>query len=191
MYIYIYIYKDTHACTNINTHIKCRCCWLSNPLPVRKDQNSNAVQENSFPNWSFWQFSSGLPAPDWFVKVAVYSRRREIPLMIEAASTSETSANSYQSTRINNLEDSHLHTRRRENLNLSDKFLSQNMQRFLYFKSFLVISSQSTLYDSCSWYSSREYPRKQLSHVCNFSLHNIGTGDQWTFALPVVLFLYN
>jgi hypothetical protein len=36
--------------------------------------------------------------------------------MKEAASTSETSVNFYQATRRNNLEDSHLHTRRRENL---------------------------------------------------------------------------
>jgi hypothetical protein len=37
-------------------------------------------------------------------------------LMMEAASTSETSVNFYQTTRRNNPEDSHLHTRRRENL---------------------------------------------------------------------------
>jgi hypothetical protein len=36
--------------------------------------------------------------------------------MMEAASTSETSVNFYQATWRNNLEDSHLHTRRRENL---------------------------------------------------------------------------
>jgi hypothetical protein len=36
--------------------------------------------------------------------------------MMEAASTSETSVSFYQTTRRNNPEDSHLHTRRRENL---------------------------------------------------------------------------
>jgi hypothetical protein len=36
--------------------------------------------------------------------------------MMETASTSETSVNFYQTTRRNNLEDSYLHTRRRENL---------------------------------------------------------------------------
>jgi hypothetical protein len=36
--------------------------------------------------------------------------------MMEAASTSETSVNFYQTTRPNNPEDSHLHTRRRKNL---------------------------------------------------------------------------
>jgi hypothetical protein len=39
-----------------------------------------------------------------------------IALMMEAASTSETSVNFYQTTRRNNPEDSHLYTRRRENL---------------------------------------------------------------------------
>jgi hypothetical protein len=39
-----------------------------------------------------------------------------IALMMGAASTSETSVNSYQTTRHSNPEDSHLHTRRRENL---------------------------------------------------------------------------
>jgi hypothetical protein len=39
-----------------------------------------------------------------------------IALMMEAASTSETSVNFCQTTRRNNPEDSHLHTRRRENL---------------------------------------------------------------------------
>jgi hypothetical protein len=37
-------------------------------------------------------------------------------LMMEAASTSETSANFYQTTRRNNSEDSHIFTRRCENL---------------------------------------------------------------------------
>jgi hypothetical protein len=43
-------------------------------------------------------------------------------LMMEAASTSETSANFYQTTRRNNPEDSPLDTRRRENL----KFRTNN-----------------------------------------------------------------
>jgi hypothetical protein len=38
-----------------------------------------------------------------------------IALMIEAASTSETSVNFYQTTRCYNSEDSHLRTHRREN----------------------------------------------------------------------------
>jgi hypothetical protein len=39
-----------------------------------------------------------------------------IALMMEAASTFETSVNFYQTTRFNNPEDRHLHARRRENL---------------------------------------------------------------------------
>jgi hypothetical protein len=39
-----------------------------------------------------------------------------IALMMEAARTSETSVNIYQTTQYNNPEDSHLHTHRRENL---------------------------------------------------------------------------
>jgi hypothetical protein len=39
-----------------------------------------------------------------------------IALMMEAASTSETSVNFYQTTRRYNPEDSHLRTHRRENL---------------------------------------------------------------------------
>jgi hypothetical protein len=41
---------------------------------------------------------------------------RTIALMMEAASTSETLLNFGQTTRRYNPEDSHLHTRRRENL---------------------------------------------------------------------------
>jgi hypothetical protein len=39
-----------------------------------------------------------------------------IVLLMDSASTSETSVKSYQTTGRNNPEDSHLHTRRRENL---------------------------------------------------------------------------
>jgi hypothetical protein len=39
-----------------------------------------------------------------------------IALMMEAVSASETSVNFYQTTRRYNPDDSHLHTRRRENL---------------------------------------------------------------------------
>jgi hypothetical protein len=56
--------------------------------------------------------------------IEVYGRFRgaycrammEAALMMKTVSTSETSVNFYQTTRRNNSEDSHLHTRRRENL---------------------------------------------------------------------------
>jgi hypothetical protein len=41
---------------------------------------------------------------------------RAIALMMDAASTSETSLNFYQTTQRNNPEDNHLHTLRRESL---------------------------------------------------------------------------
>jgi hypothetical protein len=45
---------------------------------------------------------------------------RATALMMEAASTSEASVNYYQTTQRNIPEDSHLHTRRRENLKSPD-----------------------------------------------------------------------
>jgi hypothetical protein len=50
-----------------------------------------------------------------FIGVAS-SIRAIIDPMMEAASTSETSVNFYQTTRCYNPEDTHLHTRRGENL---------------------------------------------------------------------------
>jgi hypothetical protein len=46
-------------------------------------------------------------------------------LMMEAANTSETSVNFYQTTGRNIPEDSHLHTRRRENLK-SHQYISSS-----------------------------------------------------------------
>jgi hypothetical protein len=51
-------------------------------------------------------------APCSLVEVII----RAIALMMDAASTSETSVNFYQTTQRNIPEDSHLYTRRRENL---------------------------------------------------------------------------
>jgi hypothetical protein len=60
--------------------------------------------------------------------VEVYRR------MVEAASTSETSVNFYQTTRRNNPEDSHIHTRRRQNLisQLSHYVLQHLLETSLY-----------------------------------------------------------
>jgi hypothetical protein len=50
------------------------------------------------------------------VSEVLVAASKAIALMMEAASTSETSVNFCQTTRRNNPEVSHLHTRRRENL---------------------------------------------------------------------------
>jgi hypothetical protein len=50
-----------------------------------------------------------------------YSRGLLIVLMMDTASTSETSVNFYQTTQRNNPEQSHLHTRRSENLKVAYK----------------------------------------------------------------------
>jgi hypothetical protein len=62
----------------------------------------------------FWDFATYcLVEIDDVPEVLTFSI---IVLMIEAVSTSETSVNFYQTTWRNIPEDSHLHTRRRENL---------------------------------------------------------------------------
>jgi hypothetical protein len=50
------------------------------------------------------------------MKMAVFWVLAPCSVMAEAASTSETSVNLYQTTRRNNPEESYLHTRRRDNL---------------------------------------------------------------------------
>jgi hypothetical protein len=49
-------------------------------------------------------------------KVEAWPEQRAIALMMEAVNTSETSVKFYQTRRRNIPEDSHLYTRRRENL---------------------------------------------------------------------------
>jgi hypothetical protein len=51
-----------------------------------------------------------------YTDVSVVLAARAIALMMEAASSSETLANFYQTTRRNNPEDCNLHTRRGEHL---------------------------------------------------------------------------
>jgi hypothetical protein len=68
----------------------------------------------------------------------VFSDAIIIALMMEAASTSETLVNFYQTTRRCNPEDSHLHIRRRENQNLITR---------LYYKDHFVNAVQGN--NSC------------------------------------------
>jgi hypothetical protein len=69
--------------------------------------------------------------------------------MMERASTSETSVNFYQATRRNKSEDSHLHTRCRENL-------KSELKR-LFYRGQLQCWGQSSLFiDLTSWPEKKE-----------------------------------
>jgi hypothetical protein len=57
-----------------------------------------------------------------------------IALMMEAASTSEKSVNFYHTTRCNNPEDSHLHSRRLKNLKFHQTQFSHKLTRFTAFR---------------------------------------------------------
>jgi hypothetical protein len=59
----------------------------------------------------FW-----VVGPCCLVEVPTFARGLLFALMMEAASISETLINFYKNARRNNPKDSHLHTRRRENL---------------------------------------------------------------------------
>jgi hypothetical protein len=55
-----------------------------------------------------------------------------IALMMEAASTSQTSVNFYHTTRRSNPEDSRLHTRRRENLKSHQNLTCVNFRKVFF-----------------------------------------------------------
>jgi hypothetical protein len=61
-------------------------------------------------------------------------------MMMEAASTSETSVNFYQTTRRNNSEDSYLHTLRRETLKSHSKASKFLVAQFQPFSTLLTLS---------------------------------------------------
>jgi hypothetical protein len=66
---------------------------------------------------------------------------RAIALMMQAASTSETSVDFYQTTRRYNLEDSHLHISGRENLKSHLQILVAKAPRYCIFMSFIINSA--------------------------------------------------
>jgi hypothetical protein len=98
------------------------------------------------------------------VKMAVFwvvAPCRAIALMMEAASTSETSVNFYQTTRRNNSEYSHLHTRRRENLKSHARWCFEKDRTILYLvltgsTHIIILSPYSTLSNLCSLHSLKE-----------------------------------
>jgi hypothetical protein len=82
-----------------------------------------------------------------------------IALTMETVQTSETSVNSYQTTRRYNPEDSHLHTHRHENLRpywitTTFSLILSNPQPSIY----------STLYHLCSWGSEVKTGKVSGSH---------------------------
>jgi hypothetical protein len=112
----------------VMTHwlIRCRCVCVAT---WRGARYSACMQPETQHRQLSRQWTVGTPRNSmkmtvvWAVTpcglVEVYRRFRgacSLTLMMEAASTSETSANFYHTTRRNNPEDFHLHTRRRENL---------------------------------------------------------------------------
>jgi hypothetical protein len=95
------------------TKVLCDCTHRPSPykLDVRKCHSTMKMAV-------FWY---GAPCN----LAEVYRRfRSACCLQHQAASTSEKSVNYYQNTRRNVPEDSHLHTRRRENLEFNSKILS-------------------------------------------------------------------
>jgi hypothetical protein len=90
------------------------------------------------------------------VEMLAASIIRAITLMMEAARTSETSINFYQTTRLYNQEDSHLSTRRRENLksihlmkfkhtyDLFTKLVTATLESILILFRRVITSQQST-----------------------------------------------
>jgi hypothetical protein len=68
---------------------------------------------------------------------------RLIALMMEAVSTSEPSVNFYQTARHNNPGDSHLHTRRRENLKSHKLYTNQEIK---YHKANRLVMSQLNIF---------------------------------------------
>jgi hypothetical protein len=65
-----------------------------------------------------WKGGTGEEDTEWMVSVTISrgGERKRFQVLVASIITSETSANFYQTTRCNNPEDSHLHTRRREKL---------------------------------------------------------------------------
>jgi hypothetical protein len=83
----------------------------------------------------------------------------DVAVMVEAASTSEMSVN-YQTTRRKIPEDSHLHTRRRENL----KYHMETV----YFSETVVSTSESTRRCNLEYHHQHLHRRENFkSHIWN------------------------
>jgi hypothetical protein len=107
--------------------IPCRMSWMWGRSIARSTQDDNSTQKKIAVFWVVAPFrlvqvhlrfrgAYCLHHQGDVLEVLAASTIRAIALMVEAGGTSETSVNLYQSKRHNNPEDSHLHTRCRENL---------------------------------------------------------------------------
>jgi hypothetical protein len=108
---------------------KPRCRWENNTNVILKGiqyEDVNWIQEAQDTAW-FW------------------GRMWTIALMMEAARTSETLVNFYQSTRRYNPEDSHLHTRSRENLKSYSNEPSCSLRWRISWQADRLVASQEEL----------------------------------------------
>jgi hypothetical protein len=100
--------SQTHTCNAVYTHMLPHASAINSVrIKHSKHANMQKVEDNCLLGCCVVQtdISEVLIYDPWL-----------IALMMEKASTSETSVNFYQTTLCNIPEDSHLHTRRRENL---------------------------------------------------------------------------
>jgi hypothetical protein len=91
----------------------------------------------------------------------------------EAASTSETSVNFYQTTRRNNPEDTHLHTLSRENLksnliNLYGEATHRNIRRFEALIIALMMEAVNTSETSVNCYQTTRCNSTEDSHLLSY-----------------------
>jgi hypothetical protein len=97
--------------------------------------------------------------------------RALITLIMEAVSTSETSENFYQTTRRNNPEDSHLHTRNRENLK-SDQSIFTSFWRLSVNSHSCSVNNNNGDTTSCI---QEEEPSSSVSVVTDYRLNDRGS----------------
>jgi hypothetical protein len=162
-YIHIHTYTYTHTPTHARTH-KHACaytythtqrrsqCWNFRPTTSRHGAAlfTSTLQSYSIAAMLPWQFPSRFDFPDFVYFVSycfsplwqyILLPLKDIALIKEAKSTSETPANFYEITRRNNSEGRQLHTSRGENL----KSHSETRHAVLFFLLFLPISDVQTL----------------------------------------------
>jgi hypothetical protein len=112
-------------------------------------QDSRSVAENR---------TCGLQIRSW-------NASHSVTLMMEAASTSETSVNFYQTTRRNNPEDSHLHS-----TGMSGQHFPRNGSAMKYQRSWLLPGLNST---PCEYWAAELINRNVSSRCCYWLLLSV------------------